>query len=214
MSLFSSSKKSWISEHRWRESLPYFSHHYVEGTKRVRALGWLQLPAGIVIEYRFRRATKIIHLRVVAPGAQWRAVNIVRMRAAKWRRQLECPHCCTQTSTIYAIGPLRNQWRCDTCCPLPTIDHRPRRFRRHIREGNLLPLAAAIQSGTTAAIDARVAMELEGLAPSTLSARKHTRRACFRTASSRFKGWYSRNRLKTLRSIGRLIYVEGNLYVR
>ena len=213
MSLFSAAKKSWISEHRFRESLPYFAIWYFEaGT--VRRIGWLDLPNGSTIEYRLQRKNKLVHLRVSGIDSQWRSVNIVRTRKSMRRRQLECPHCCTQTSLIYAIGPRRGHWRCDTCCPLPSVTQHPQRYQRHIREGNLMPLAIALQKRGKAAIDARVAMEREGLAPSTLSVRKHTKRECVRTADHRLISWKPSDKMKTIRSVGRLLYVEGRLHVR
>ena len=170
MSLSNGSQKTWISEHRFKESLPHFAYAYIEA-KPIRQLG-------------------------------------------KRRRLVECPTCCSQTNIVYAIGPHRNHWHCDRCCPLPSGDARTEKLQRHIQSGNLMPLAEAFKRQGIAAIKARVAMEREGLAPRSLSVQRHTRRQHLETASQRVKGWKPSRRLRTIRSVGRLLYVDGCLVVR
>ena len=213
MSLSNGSQKTWISEHRYKESLPHFAYAYIEA-KPIRQLGHIELPSGSVIDYRINKRGKSFALRVRAKGSVWRSFNIVRTRNAKRRRLIECPTCCSQTNIVYAIGPHRNHWHCDRCCPLPSGDARTEKLQRHIQSGNLMPLAEAFKRQGIAAIKARVAMEREGLAPRSLSVQRHTRRQHLETASQRVKGWKPSRRLRTIRSVGRLLYVDGCLIVR
>ena len=215
-----------IIEQCYRENLPNFSIWYVKPWyPQSFGAGFVHLPNGFSLEYRHKRSYKLLYLRFVKKSGQfpwperqsaWRSCQMVRNRRKKSISLIECPYCCAATEQIWAIGPKKNDWRCKSCIEVPS-GHRTSphisRFRKAIRNDQLDVVMHGLQSGGMQTLDARLAMEAEGLSPRQLLVEASTRVNQEKYAKY-LERHRARHRLRCRIARGRLLYVEGRLHVR
>jgi hypothetical protein len=208
-----------ISEHRYREELPNFSIWYVKPWFSLTfGQGFIRLPNKYSIEYRHKPRFKLLYLRFHHNGGQspWQSVCMVRNRSNLKLVRMECPYCCACIEQIWAIHTEKGGWRCKFCIELPSghrSTHHIKRFKEAIRSGNLQILVAGLQAGGMQTLDARLAMEHEGISPRKLLVESNSRQN--QTKLSKYLERHtSRHRLRCRVGRGRLLYVEGRLYVR
>lgn len=207
-----------ITEQRYRENLPNFSIWFVKSKVKPDSqrfwAGFVTLPNGFRVEYRHSFLKKLLHLRV-APNGAWQSVCMVRNRSNLKLRRMECPYCCACVEQIWAIGLNAGDWRCKFCCELPSA-HRssPRisKFRKAIRIGQLEVVMKGLKKGGMQALDARLAMEAEGLSPKKMLVPSSTRQNQMDGAT--VEKHRSRHRLRCRIGRGRLLFVDGELHVR
>ena len=208
-----------IIEQCYRENLPNFSIWYVKPWFLMSfGHGFINLPNGFDIEYRHKRSSKLLYLRYVQKDRQstWQSVCLVRNRKNLKVTRMECPYCCACVDQLWAISGKGGGWRCKHCCQIPS-GHRSspniKRFRKAIRSNHLEVLMRAFQAGGMQSLDARLAMEAEGLSPKSLLVEANTR-VNQKKHVKYLQRHRSRHRLRRRLCHGRMLYVEGRLYVR
>ena len=215
-----------IIEQCYRENLPNFSIWHVKPWfLHSFGAGFIHLPNGYSIEYRHKRRFKLLYLRHSILGGQtdcaasqslWRSVQMVRNRSKKDISLLECPYCCASTEQIWSIGLKKSDWRCKNCIEVPS-GHRTSsnisKFRKAIRNDKLDVVMQGLQAGGMQTLDARLAMEAEGLSPRKLLVDASTRVNQEKYAKY-LERHRARHRLRCRIARGRLLYVEGRLHVR
>jgi hypothetical protein len=210
----------------FRENLPNFSIWYVKPWFSSNfGAGFVHLPNKFSIEYRHKPSFKLLYLRSAVFDRQfawpkrqsrWQTVQLVRNRRRKSLTLLECPYCCAAIEQIWATGPNKGDWRCKHCIEIPSghrISPHISRFRKAIRNDQLDVVMKGLQAGGMQTLDARLAMEAEGLSPRQLLVEASTRinQEKFAKYLERHR---SRHRLRCRIARGRLLYVEGQLHVR
>ena len=208
-----------VIEQCYRENLPNFSIWYVRPWFTFNfGHGFIKLPNKSDIEYRHKPSSKLLYLRFTQNGCQshWQSICIVRNRTNMKLFRLECPHCCACVEQVWAVNAKRGGWRCKYCCEIPSA-HRTstniKRFRKAIQSNNLQIVMDGLIAGGTKTLDARLAMEAEGISPKKMLVESNTR-ANQVIYSKHLHRHRTRHRLKARLCHGRMLYVGGKLYVR
>ena len=207
-----------IIEQCYREELPYISiWQFKPWLIASFGFGFIHLLNGFSIEYRHKPLKKLMILRVLKNGCQsgWRNVQMVRNRSNLSISRFECPFCCACVDTIWLSDWANVIWTCKTCNSHPTArkSNKLSKFRKAIRSEDWSALKRGLEKGGMTTLDARLAMEQEQLTPRMFSVEAQTKGNLL-SQRKLFKKHRARQRFRCRIARGRLLYVEGRLYVR
>ena len=189
-----------------------------DGRKNSRR-SFIKTTSKTTIEVIYKYRLKLLYLRVKPHkkmSGKWEAIQIIRNRFTLKRPLMSCPYCCGAVDHLWNTGLNRGDWRCHNCIELPSA-HRStaaiNRFRKAIRHDQLETIMSALQTGGMVALDARLAMEIEGLTPRKMYVENMTISNQIKNAKP-ITRYSAAQRLKCRISRGRLLYVQGKIYVR